>query len=464
MMEILLVASGLIVGGLVAWFWASARTRASLAQHCTQLEGRARASEGREEELRQHTTQRDKDLSELRSILENERRVKTEAQTRLEAVQQNLQEQKQLMEDATTKLTDTFKALSADALKSNNQSFLELAKQSLETIVHETKGDIGKRQEAIDALITPLRETLTRYEEQIKTMEASRQKAHGSLEEQLRSLNTTQQQLQQETGNLVTALRTPQVRGRWGEITLHRVVELAGMSEHCDYLEQASINSEAGRLRPDMIVHLPAGRQVVVDAKVSLDAYLTALSAASEDERSTAMMRHAQQLRSHMNQLASKSYWSQLPQAPEFVVMFIPGESFFAAAVDSDRSLIEDGMAKQVVLATPTTLIALLRAVAYGWLQEKSTENAKAISDLGKQLYERLKTLTEHFEDIGQSLEKAMTTYNKAVGSMETRVLPAARRFKELGTVPGEEIPSLEAIDQIPRSFTAPEMDEQQKT
>ena len=213
-----------------------------------------------------------------------------------------------------------------------------------------------------------------------------------------------------------------------------------------------------------MIVHLPAERQIVVDAKVSLDAYLNALSASSEEERGTAMIRHAQQLRSHMNQLAGKSYWSQFPQAPEFVVMFIPGESFFAAAVDSDRSLIEDGMAKQVVLATPTTLIALLRAVAYGWLQEKSTENAKVIGDLGKQLYERLKTLTEHFEDIGQSLEKAMTAYNKAVGSMETRVLPAARRFKELGTTPAEEIPFLEAIDQIPRSLTAPETDEQQKT
>ena len=371
-----------------------------------------------------------------------------------------MQEQKKLLEEATTKLTDTFKALSSDALKSNNQSFIELAKQSLESIVNETKGDIGKRQQAIDALINPLQETLKRYEEQIKVMEESRQKAYGGLDEQLKSLGMTQQQLQRETGNLVAALRTPQVRGRWGEITLRRVVELAGMSEHCDYVEQVTIDSESGRLRPDMVVCLPSDREIVVDAKVSLAAYLDALSASSEEERSRAMARHAQQLRTHMNQLAAKSYWGQFSRTPEFVVMFIPGEAFFAAAVDSDRSLIEDGMAKQVVLATPTTLIALLRAVAYGWRQERIAENAQAVSDLGKQLYERLKTLAGHFGDMGKSLEKAMESYNRAVGSMETRIFPAARRFKELGAATGEEIPVVEAVEQAPRSLNFPEIDE----
>ncbi|HXG53097.1 MAG TPA: DNA recombination protein RmuC [candidate division Zixibacteria bacterium] len=460
MSELVFVSLGLLAGGAIAWFWASARARGAFARHAAELEGRARAAEGLRDELREQIERRESELSSLRSALDEERRARTEAQTRLEAALENLQEQKKLLDEAAAKLTDTFKGLSADALRSNNQAFLDLARQTLEVVVEETRGDIGKRQEAIDALIKPLQETLKRYEEQIQAMEQSRRQAYGSLEEQLRALGTTQQQLQRETGNLVTALRTPQVRGRWGEMTLHRVVELAGMSEHCDYVEQTTVDSQTGRLRPDMVIHLPADREIVVDAKVSLDAYLDALSAPTEEERNAAMARHARQVRAHMDRLAGKSYWDQFPKAPEFVVMFIPGESFFAAAADCDRSLIEDGMARQVVLATPTTLIALLRAVAYGWRQEQIARNARAISDLGKQLYERLKTLADHFGDVGKSLEKAITSYNRAVGSMESRVFPAARRFKELGAATGDEIPVVETVDQDPRALTLPDPSE----
>src|SRR5207302_108074 len=242
---------------------------------------------------------------------------------------------------------------------------------------------------------------------------------------------------------------------RWGELTLHRVVELAGMSAHCDFVEQASLSSEGGRRRPDMIVRLPAGRQIVVDAKVPLAAYLEAMEAGAEPERRAALERHAAQLRSHMNQLAGKAYWVDLDLTPELVVMFIPGEAFFAAAVDTDRSLIEDGVAKGVVLATPTTLIALLRAVAYGWRQEQIAASATAISELGRQLYDRLLVLASHFQEVGEKIGKAVDAYNRVLASLEARVLPAARRFKELGAATGEEIPLLEPVDRAPRQLNA---------
>jgi len=457
MTEVIFLALGAAIGGAIAWYLASARARAAAVSRVSDAERRASAAEGGIAELRAQVESARADFDALRRSLDAEREARVKAQTQFAEVTRNLLEQQKLLEEAKARLTDTFKALSSDALKSNNQAFLELARKSLEAVVTDAKGDLGKRQEAIDGLIKPLGEALKHYEDHMRALEQSRQKAYGGIEEQLKTLSDTHQRLEKETRNLGTALRNPQVRGRWGEISLRRVVELSGMSEHCDFTEQVSVDSESGRLRPDMVVHLPGEREIVVDAKVSLDAYLKALSAESDEERQQQLKHHARQTRDHMKKLSEKSYWEQFREAPEFVVMFIPGESFFGAAVDNDPALIEDGMANRVVLATPTTLIALLRAVAYGWRQEQLAQNARAVSELGKQLYERLRTLAQHLVEMGSALEKANQAYNNAVGSMETRVFPAARRFRDLGVATGAEIPIVEPVDSTPRKLNAPE-------
>ena len=458
------IVLGIIIGGIGAWFIASFRLQKRGAEHIaeiqsshanqiTELEKRAGGSEARIEELRQQVQVRDSEIGRMRNELTAENQAKVEALTKLEAAQKSFEEQKTLIEAMKTEMTDTFNALSSAALKSSSEDFLRLASEHLGKVVADTKGRLGEHQAALDGMIKPLYETLKRYDEQIKSIEESRHKAYGSLEEQLRTLASTQENLQRETSNLVSALRKPQVRGRWGEMQLRRVAELSGMSIHCDFTEQQSMDTEKGRIRPDMVVHLPMEREIVVDSKVSLDAYLDAVSASTEDERKAKMEKHAQQVRAHMNKLASKDYWSQFKQSPEFVVLFIPGESFLSAALDSDSTLIEDGIERRVIIATPTTFIALLRAIAYGWRQEQVTKNAQEISELGRQLYERMHILVQHFDNVGSNLEKAIGSYNKAVGSMETRILPSVRKFKELGVTGADEIPVLDQIDQKARSL-----------
>jgi DNA recombination protein RmuC len=362
------------------------------------------------------------------------------------------------IEAAQKRLGETFQALASQALASNNQRFLELAKTSFESVQKTASGELEKQKAALELLVKPIGESLDKFGVRIAEIEKERVGAYAGLTEQVKLLGLSQAQLQTETAQLVRALRAPQTRGRWGEITLRRVVEMAGMTEHCDFDEQVSVETEGVRLRPDLIVRLPGGRVLVVDAKVSLKAYLDALEAPDDVSRALLLTDHARQVKDHVTRLGAKTYWEQFEKTPDFVVAFIPGDPFLGAAFEKDPSLLEYGIDRKVLIVTPSTLIALLRAVAYGWRQESIEENAQQISNLGKELYERIVKLAEHFAGVGKALGSAVKTYNDAVGALEGRVLVTTRRFRDLHAATAKEITEATGVDSAVRAIQAPEL------
>ncbi len=378
-------------------------------------------------------------------------------ETTLEQERRSASERIATLEQSEIRLTDTFKALSGDALKSNNEAFLQLARTTLDKYQDGAKSDLEQKRKDVESVVKPISESLEKVNTQIQELEKMRRQDYGGLTQHLETLRAQAEALSSETRNLGNALRKPIVRGRWGEIQLERVVEMAGMLDHCDFHRQVTTDGDDGRLRPDLTVHLPGGKTIVIDAKAPLEAYLSAVEAKDEATAKEFMKNHARQVRVHVAKLAEKSYQNQFVNAPEFVVLFLPGENFFSAALEHEPGLIEDGVREHVIIATPTTLIGLLKAVAFGWRQEKIAESAQEIKNLGKVLYERLSTLAEHFGKVGLNLDRAITAYNDAVGSLETRVLPAARRFQELDVTAVETIDEVKPVEKSTRALQAAE-------
>src|ERR1043166_8411700 len=457
LIPVLTLVFGALVGAVVVWLALHAKWhrgfddgRAASATELAALQERVSAKDREIEKLQQtfeaEITDGDRmreDNARLMADLEGERRAG--------------QERSESFKRVTEELVEKFKSLSRDALKDNNQEFLNLARATLEKFQVTAKGDLEQRHQAIDQLVKPLKDSLEKVDGKIGELEKARAGAYAELREQVRALATSQLQLQSETGNLVKALRTPHVRGRWGEIQLRRVVELAGMLQYCDFTEQASVVTEDSRIRPDVIVRLPGNRTIVVDAKVPFEAFYESISTTDDSVRLGCLKEHARLVRTHIGNLSRKSYWETVQPTPEFVLLFLPGENFYSAALEQDPKLIEDGINQRVIIATPTTVISLLKAISYGWQQEQRAANADEVGRLGKELYDRMRTFVNYFADIGRNLDRALEAYNKGVGSLEARVLVTARKFKERGAIAGEEIETIEPVDKSTRTLSLDE-------
>ncbi len=463
MISSLFLILGLGLGFVLGWIIARSQTTPAISKATADFESKAKVAEAKAAAFLEQNQKAEASLAELRALLADEKEAKAVALTRFDESLKNVESQRRILEEAQERFKTAFEALSGEALKSNNKAFLDLAAKSMDVLLKGAQNEIGEKANEIRSIVSPLEKTLERYEQQIGELEKTRATAYGSLDNQIKSLISSQQLLEKETGNLVAALRTPHVRGQWGQISLKRVVELSGMSEHCDYNEQVSVKVEESRLQPDMLIHLPGGKQVVIDSKVSLHAYMDYIEATDETARKAALVKHAQQIRKHMNDLSSKSYWSQFPQAPEFVIMFIPGEPFVSAAVENDPTLIEEGVENRIIISTPTTLIALLRAISYGWRQEQVAKNTQQIADLGRQVYERFSAFLSHLTKTRNSLEQTIFNFNRTVASLEGRVLPSLRKFKDLGTTGADDLPSVEPIEQSPRQVEAAEGKERER-